>query len=83
MRIGWICCRNEGLRAKLLAYKTTEDLHTNIFCQMVLAQYLQDNDLDAHIDDTKKLYKAKADCMALGSAATFLRICSFAKKSAF
>ena len=63
MRIGWICCRNEGLRAKLLAYKTTEDLHTNIFCQMVLAQYLADNDLDAHIDDTKKLYKAKADCM--------------------
>ena len=63
MRIGWICCRNEGLRTKLLAYKMTEDLHTNIFCQMVLAQYLQDNDLDAHIDETKKLYKEKAEYM--------------------
>lgn len=63
MRIGWICCRNEGLRTKLLAYKMTEDLHTNIFCQMVLDQYLQDNDLDAHIDDTKKLYKEKAEYM--------------------
>ena len=63
MRIGWICCRNEGLRTKLLAYKMTEDLHTNIFCQMVLAQYLQDNDLDAHIDETKNLYKAKAEYM--------------------
>ena len=63
MRIGWICCRNEGLKAKLLAYKMTEDLHTNIFCQMVLAQYLADNDLDAHIEETKKLYKAKAEHM--------------------
>ena len=63
MRIGWICCRNEELRRKLLAYKMTEDLHTNIFCQMVLAQYLADNDLDAHIDETKKLYKEKAEYM--------------------
>ena len=63
MRIGWVCCRNEALRKKLLAYKMTMDLHTNIFCQMVLAQYLEDNDLDEHIEETKKLYKQKAEYM--------------------
>ena len=67
MRIGWICCRHKALRDKLLSYKSTSDLHTNIFCQMVLAQYLADNDLDKHIEKTKALYKQKAalmtDCM--------------------
>ena len=67
MRIGWICCRNDELREKLLNYKATADLHTNIFCQMVLAQYLADNDIDKHIDKTKELYHQKAqymmDCM--------------------
>jgi len=63
MRIGWICVRNKELREKLLSYKMTADLHTNIFCQMVLAQYLQDNDLDEHIEATKKLYKQKSDFM--------------------
>ena len=63
MRIGWICCRNKELKAKLLSYKSTADLHTNIFCQMVLAQYLADNDLDQHIEKTKVLYKQKAEFM--------------------
>ena len=63
MRIGWICVRNPELRAKLLSYKATADLHTNIFSQMVLAQYLADNDVDQHIEKTKVLYKAKSDLM--------------------
>ncbi len=63
MRIGWICVRNPELRAKLLGYKATADLHTNIFSQMVLAQYLADNDVDEHIEKTKVLYKAKSDLM--------------------
>ena len=63
MRIGWICVRNQELRAKLMSYKATADLHTNIFSQMVLAQYLEDNDVDAHIEKTKQLYKQKAEWM--------------------
>ena len=39
------------------------DLHTSIFSQLVLAQYLQDNDVDAHIEKTKELYRAKANLM--------------------
>lgn len=63
MRIGWIACKNRLIFDKLLAYKTTMDLHTNIFCQMILEQYLQDNDLNAHIEKTKLLYKEKAEYM--------------------
>ncbi len=63
MRIGWICVRNKELRAKLLSYKATADLHTNIFSQVVLAQYLADNDVDAHIEKTKQLYRQKAELM--------------------
>ena len=63
MRIGWIACKNREIFDKLLAYKTTMDLHTNIFCQMVLEQYLEDNDLDAHIERAKKIYGEKAEYM--------------------
>ena len=63
MRIGWVCVRNKELREKLLSYKATADLHTNIFSQLVLAQYLADNDIDAHIEKTKVLYKHKAELM--------------------
>lgn len=63
MRIGWIACKHKEVFEKLLEYKSTMDLHTNIFCQMVLAQYLDDNDLDAHIEPTRLLYKQKAELM--------------------
>jgi len=63
MRIGWICCRSKTLMQKLLAYKMTMDLHTNIFCQMVLGEYLKDNDLDEHIEKIRVLYMEKADYM--------------------
>ena len=68
MRIGWIACKNPELYAKLVAYKSTMDLHTNIFGQMVLAEYLLDNDLDGQIEKIKKMYGDKAekmmDCMS-------------------
>lgn len=68
MRIGWIACKNAELYGKLLAYKSTMDLHTNIFGQMVLAEYLLDNDLDAQVEKIKEMYREKADkmmdCMA-------------------
>ncbi len=63
MRIGWIACKNKALMEKLMAYKQIMDLHTNIFCQMVLAQYLQDNDLDAHMTKIKDLYQHQSEVM--------------------
>lgn len=63
MRIGWIVCKYKPLMEKLMAYKQIMDLHTNIFCQMVLAQYLADNDLDEHMQKIKALYQHQAEVM--------------------
>ena len=63
MRIGWIACKQKDILEKLLAYKSTMDLHTNSFCQMVLEQYLQDNDLDEHVEKCVEIYKEKAEFM--------------------
>ncbi|MCR5090242.1 MAG: PLP-dependent aminotransferase family protein [Oscillospiraceae bacterium] len=63
MRIGWIACRQKKVLDKMLTYKATMDLHTNMFGQMVLTQYLQDNDLNEHIEKTRMLYKHKAEYM--------------------
>ena len=63
MRIGWIACTIPEIKEKLIAYKSTMDLHTNIFCQMVISKYLSENDLDKHIEKTKELYKQKAELM--------------------
>ena len=63
MRIGWIACKQKKILEKMLTYKATMDLHTNMFGQMVLCRFLQDNDLDEHIERTRLLYKQKAEYM--------------------
>ncbi|MBO5555800.1 MAG: PLP-dependent aminotransferase family protein [Oscillospiraceae bacterium] len=63
MRIGWIVCKQPQIRERMLTYKATMDLHTNMFGQMVLHRFLQDNDLDEHIRKASQLYKHKAEHM--------------------
>lgn len=79
MRIGWIACKQPELYAKLLAFKSTMDLHTNIFGQMVLAQYLLDNDLDAQIEKIKDMYREKAEKMMACMAEDFPAEVSYTK----
>ena len=79
MRIGWIVCKQKDIFEKLLNYKSTMDLHTNIFCQMVLTQYLSENDLDEHIEKTKVLYKQKAEYMMSCMAKYFPEGVSYTK----
>ena len=67
------------LYAKLLAFKSTMDLHTNIFGQMVLAQYLLDNDLDAQIEKIKDMYREKAEKMMACMAEDFPAEVSYTK----
>lgn len=79
MRIGWIACKEPVIFNKLLNYKSTMDLHTNIFGQMVMAQYLTDNDVEAHIEKAKELYKKKAELMMDCIAKYCPEGCSFTK----
>lgn len=62
MRLGWICA-NEEIMERLITVKQAADLHTNYFSQRVVAQYLADHDLDAHIRKIRVMYKSQRDCM--------------------
>jgi len=63
MRIGWIACREKRIRERMLTYKSAVDIHTNVFAQMVLARFLDDNDLDALVENAKALYRHRAEHM--------------------
>ena len=62
MRMGWIVAPPEVMD-KLVTAKQASDLHSNYFTQRVVYQYLQDNEVDSHIQNIRKLYKAQRDQM--------------------
>ena len=62
MRMGWIVAPPEVME-KLVTAKQASDLHSNYFTQRVVYQYLQDNDVDGHIQNIRKLYKSQRDQM--------------------
>lgn len=63
MRIGWLVCREKALLKRLLSYKQSCDIHSSLFCQMILYEYLSGHDLDTHITKITALYKQKAQWM--------------------
>ena len=63
MRLGYLVCPDDGQRARLRVAKEAADLHTNVFAQFLLANYLRECDLDAHIADIRKLYGTQARAM--------------------
>ncbi len=62
MRMGWIVAPQE-VTDKLVTAKQASDLHSNYFTQRVVYQYLQDNNVDRHIQNIRKLYKSQRDQM--------------------
>ena len=62
MRIGFLCA-NEKLTAKIVVAKQVEDVHTNIFFQMMCTEYLTRYDLDDHIASIRALYRHKSALM--------------------
>lgn len=62
-RIGWIRAKKELLE-QILASKEAVDLHTSTFNQMILNQYLEDNDLFEHILDVRAEYERKMEFMS-------------------
>ncbi len=61
-RIGWLVARDD-IMEKLLIAKQASDLHTNYFGQRVIFRYLQDNDIDEHIEVIKQAYGEQRDAM--------------------
>ena len=62
MRIGFVC-GPEAIVQKMVVAKQVEDVHTNIFFQMLCHRYIAECDMDAHIADIQKLYRHKCGLM--------------------
>ncbi|MBP3434807.1 MAG: PLP-dependent aminotransferase family protein [Clostridia bacterium] len=62
MRVGY-ACGNEELLQKMVIAKQVEDVHTNIFFQMLCAKYMQEYDLEQHIATIRELYRHKCSLM--------------------
>ena len=62
MRLGYIIADKEIIKMVETA-KQAADLHSNIFGQYLISDYLWNNDLDKHIEKIKKLYKSQANAM--------------------
>ena len=63
MRLGFVISYNKELLSKISLAKEASDLHTNIFSQYLIYDYLVHNDLDEHILKIRKLYKEQKDAM--------------------
>lgn len=62
MRIGYLC-GPEPVVQKMVVAKQSEDVHTNIFFQMLTHRFMTECDLDAHIASIRKLYREKCALM--------------------
>ncbi|MCP4415661.1 MAG: PLP-dependent aminotransferase family protein [Chloroflexi bacterium] len=61
-RMGWICAPPD-LMETLITAKQGTDLHSNFISQMIIQQYLQDNDLEAHIATIRTAYGKQRQTM--------------------
>lgn len=66
MRVGYVTAPQEII-SKMVVAKQSEDVHTNIFFQMLCHRYITTYDLDAHIAEIRALYGRKCilmlDCL--------------------
>ena len=63
MRLGWICTKDRELMQHLVTAKQAADLHSNIFAQYAVYDYLMNHELNEHIGKIKALYKEQSDVM--------------------
>jgi len=70
IRLGFVCAPKEVI-SKLTVGKQVSDVHTNLFFQMLAAEFLTKYDLDAHIEKIRDIYRAKRDAMVKAMDANF------------
>ncbi len=63
MRIGFMVIKNPILRKYINTAKEAADLHTNIFSQYILYDYLTHNDINKHIVRIRELYHQQCATM--------------------
>lgn len=62
LRVGYAIASNE-LLSKMTVGKQTSDVHTPVFSQMLVYEWLQKYDIDEHIEGMRSIYKKKIDLM--------------------
>ena len=62
IRIGTLTA-NKEIVSKIVVAKQVEDVHTNVFFQMVTTKFIKECDLDKHILKIRELYRHKATVM--------------------
>lgn len=63
MRLGFIITKNKELLQHIETAKQASDLHTNIFSQYVIYDYLASNDYTEHVNKIISLYKNQSEAM--------------------
>jgi len=62
MRVGW-CVAPSPIIQKMVVCKQGQDVHTNMWSQMVIYEYVTKYDFEGHLDKLRSLYKEKAQFM--------------------
>lgn len=62
MRVGFVIA-NEKIISKMAVAKQGEDVHTNLFFQILCHRYMTECDMDAHIEDIRAIYRHKCELM--------------------
>lgn len=63
MRLGWLITANRELMRFLTTAKQAGDLHTSVFCQGVVHDYLTNNDYEEHVASIVRLYGPQQETM--------------------
>jgi 2-aminoadipate transaminase len=77
-RIGWIAGNTDIIR-KFVLVKQGTDLQCNTLAQMEIAEYLASNDLDAHIETIRSVYRTRRDVLLRTMEREFPEGVSFTK----
>jgi 2-aminoadipate transaminase len=66
IRIGFVCAPSPII-SRLVVAKQTNDVHTNLFFQIMISEFITRYNFDSHIEDIRKVYLRKCrlmkDCM--------------------
>ena len=79
MRVGFICSKNKKLLHHLVTAKQASDLHTSIFTQRAIYEYLIHHDYDHHIEKIRELYKKQSNAMYSAAKKYFPEEVTFTK----
>jgi 2-aminoadipate transaminase len=79
LRLGFLTTKNKQLLNYINTAKQGSDLHTNIFSQYLICDYLEHNDYEKHISTIQSLYKEQSSIMIAAIQRYFPSIVSYTK----